>query len=126
MKPVDTTALDVRRLFDLIHHYNMNYDMKNVNRYKIKENALNLIKSMILFAWTDEADILHPTELQIKQFVTQGMRVTIKSTGLKPEDRAYDKEERTTKITVNVSIDYPDESLSIVLVDYTFWGEYHD
>ena len=118
MKPVDTTAKDVRELFNLIHHYDMNYDRKNVNRYQIRENALNLIKSMILFAWTDEADILHPTELQINQFVIHGMQVNIKSTGLKSEDRAYDKEERTEKITIEVSIDYSDERLSIVLVDY--------
>ena len=106
MKPVDTTAKDVRELFNLIHHYDMNYDRKNVNRYQIRENALNLIKSMILFDWTDEADMLHPTELQINQFVIHGMQVNIKSTGEKE------------KITIEVSIDYSDERLSIVLVDY--------
>ena len=106
MKPVDTTAKDVRELFNLIHYYDMNYDRKNVNRYQIRENALNLIKSMILFDWTDEADILHPTELQINQFVIHGMQVNIKSTGEKE------------KITIEVSIDYSDERLSIVLVDY--------
>jgi hypothetical protein len=106
MKPVDTTAKDVRELFNLIHHYDMNYDRKNVNRYQIRENTLNLIKSMILFAWTDEADILHPTELQINQFVIHGMQVNIKSTGEKE------------KITIEVSIDYQDERLSVVLVDY--------
>lgn len=106
MKPVDTTAKDVRELFNLIHHYDMNYDRKNVNRYQIRENALNLIKSMILFAWTDEADMLHPTELQINQFVIHGMQVNIKSTGEKE------------KITIEVSIDYQDERLSVVMVDY--------
>lgn len=106
MKPVDTTAKDVRELFNLIHHYDMNYDRKNVNRYQIRENTLNLIKSMILFSWTDEADILHPTELQINQFVIHGMQVNIRSTGQKE------------KTTIEVSIDYPDERLSIILVDY--------
>lgn len=122
MKPYDTTALEVRNLFDLIHHYDLNYDRENVNKYNIRTNALNLIKSMILFAWTDEADILHPTELQINQFIIHGMQVKVKTTGLKPGTNVFEKDKtshkRTEKITVEVSIDYSDERLSIVLVDY--------
>ena len=122
MKPVDTTAKDVRELFNLIHHYDMNYDRKNVNRYQIRENTLNLIKSMILFAWTDEADILNPTDLQIKQFVIYDMQVKVKTTMLDPGTVVFGKNKTTykvkEKITIEVSIDYPDERLSVVLVDY--------
>ena len=97
MKPVDTMAKDVRNLFDLIHHYDLNYDKKILAKCNLKNNALNLIKSMLHFAWTHEADILHPTEREMAKFTEHGMQV---------------------KVTVDVSIDYPDERLSVTLVDY--------
>ena len=122
MKPVDTTALDVRNLFDLIYYYDSNYDEKILRNYDVKNNALNLIKSILHFAWTDEAGILHPTELQINQFVIHGMQVNIKTTGLKPGTKVFEKDKAThvrkEKITVEISIDYPGETLSVVLVDY--------
>ena len=122
MKPVDTTALDVRNLFDFVYYYDSNYDEKILRNYDIKNNALNLIKSILYFAWTDEAGILHPTETQIKRFTEQGMQVTIKTTGLKPGTKVFEKDKAThvrkEKITVEVSINYPGETLSVVLVDY--------
>ena len=111
MKPYDTTAKDVRNIFDLIHHYDLNYDKKILNKYNLRDKALELIKSILYFAWTDEADILHPTERQIKDFLIQSMQVIVKTTDLKSGVREE-------KITIEVSIDYPDERLFVTLVDY--------
>jgi len=115
MKPIDTTVEDVRNLFDLMHYYGpSNYDEKIISNFKIRENCKKLIKSLICFAWTDEAGMINPTKEMINKFPIHGMSVGINKIKISKDDNP---DNAVYEVTYTISIDYWDHDY--ICVDIT-------